>query len=495
MQIGDIAIQNPWWARKEAIGEDAKIRQYQAGKYKWHPRILKYIDLEKDVVYSIRGPRQIGKTTLLKIQIKALLEKGHAPHDILYYACDMVRNSNELYGIITAYLKWAETVSKGRKVIILDEISFVKDWGVAIKKFIDDFQNTGKVLILTGSHSIDIEKNAERFPGRGGEKEGISTHKILLPMKFAEYVELKTPALCQAVKAYGLGDKGIREKEFRSIARGIEPETLKILLPLQPELDKLLEEYLLDGGVMFAVNQMSEKGEILQQTYELYMRQLMGDVHRLGRDETTAKQVLSAVLPRVGSRASWLGMAKETGIASYITVEQYIEKLQGMFMLDVFHLVDEKMQPKYRNEKKIHVPNPFMFHALRSWVQNPAGDPFSAARQYLLNPENKSKIIEGLVGDHLARAAYNLHPTDLYSPSSRVFYYRLANGREIDYALAVDGRLCFIDVAYKTSLASEDYLALKKTRMGGCLVSRSTYAYAKEHKIVTIPASIFLMYV
>lgn len=495
MQIGDIAIQNPWWARKEAIQEDAKIRQYEAGKYKWRPRILNYIDLGRDVVYSIRGPRQIGKTTMLKLQIRELLEKGHPPQNIMYYACDMVRESRELYDIMATYVKWAETAGKGRIILMLDEISSVRDWGVAIKKFIDDFQNAGKVLVLTGSHSIDIEKNTERFPGRGGEREGISTHKILLPMKFAEYVELKNPALCQNIKAQKLDEKEVRGKEFMSLLSGIEPDTLKTLLPLQPELDRLLEEYLLDGGIMFAVNQLAEKGEIPQQTYELYIRQLMGDIHRIGRDEMTAKQVLSAVLGRVGSRASWLGMAKEAGIPSNVTIEQYAGILQGMFILDVFHLVDEKMQPKYRSEKKIHVPNPFMFHALRSWVQNPAGDPFNAARQFLLGPENRSRVIEGLVGDHLARAAYNLKPNDLYSPSSAVFYFRLAKGREIDYVLPVDGRACFVDVAYKSSLASEDYLALKKMRRGGCLVSKGTYAYNPDYRIVTIPVSLFLMYV
>ena len=45
-------------------------------RYKWYPALRHYISLDKDVIYTIRGPRQVGKTTLLKIIIKELINSN-----------------------------------------------------------------------------------------------------------------------------------------------------------------------------------------------------------------------------------------------------------------------------------------------------------------------------------------------------------------------------------------------------------------------------------
>ncbi|HLC33115.1 MAG TPA: AAA family ATPase, partial [Candidatus Nanoarchaeia archaeon] len=204
MEITGIAVQNPWWADKEAINEDAKIKEFLTAPIKWRPRIIKYMPLDKDVIYSVRGPRQVGKTTLVKIVIKELLEKDTDPYDILYYACDLIRTPEMLYDLIESYYQWNRNISKNRVRIFLDEISSAPDWQKAIKRFIDQHGNKEITFYLTSSHSLDIEKSTERLPGRTGEKQGISTHKILLPMKFAEYASMRAPTLYETVKKHKL---------------------------------------------------------------------------------------------------------------------------------------------------------------------------------------------------------------------------------------------------------------------------------------------------
>jgi len=75
-----------------------------------------------------------------------------------------------------------------RKIIIIDEISEVKNWEMAIKQIIDQKSNKNKIFILTGSHSIDIYKSVEKLPGRRGEQTGVFTHKVVYSMSFSEYV-------------------------------------------------------------------------------------------------------------------------------------------------------------------------------------------------------------------------------------------------------------------------------------------------------------------
>ena len=492
MEISSLAVQNPWWSRKEAINEDIKIKEFLQSSVQWRPRLLKYMPLDKDVIYSVRGPRQVGKTTLVKIIIKDLLEKHVNPLDILYYACDLIRTPVMLYDLLESYYSWNRTLSDGRIRVFLDEISSILEWQQALKRFVDQHGNTNITLYITSSHSLDIERSTERLPGRTGEREGISTHKILLPMKFSEYVEMRAPELYATIKTHKLDEQAVRSKELLMLAKGKAPSSVQALLPLLSELDRFFEEYLLTGGIMFAANSFVNTKQIHQQLYELYVRQLMGDISRVGREERTAKQIIASLVSRIGSRSTWNNIAKENGIPSPPTVPQYAHILQSMFILDVFHKLGEDLQPMEASEKKVHFINPFIFHALRSWSLNPAGDSFKASIEFLSSTEHKSKLVEGVIGDHLARAAYNLKPTDLYDVSTHIFYWRTKKGHEIDYILKHEGKAYAFDIAYQNQLAGQDYIALKQFGTG-CLISK--HQFAVNHMIITLPASIFLLYI
>ncbi len=492
MDIKELSLQNPWWAKKEAINDDPKLKEFFNAPIKWKSRLIKYIHLDKDVVYSVRGPRQVGKTTLVKILIKELLEKGANPINIFYYACDLVRTPVILYDILESYYNWSRSLSSGRINIFLDEMSSVKEWQSALKRFIDQHGNANITFYLTSSHSIDIERSIERLPGRIGEKEAIQTHKVLLPMKFAEYVELRSPQLYEKVKALKLDDNAVRSKEFMALAEGKESASLKHLLPLAGDMDTILDEYLMTGGIMFVVNSFVSTKYIPQTMYELYVRQLMGDVSRIGRDEMTAKQIIASLVKRAGSRTSWLNIAKENGIPSPVTVPQYAHILKSMFLINIFHKIDESLMPKEASDKKIHISNPFMFHALRSWALNPAGDSFSASVEFLASAENKSKLAEGVVGNHLARAAFNLKPSDIYDVSGSIFYWMAKKGHELDFVLKHEGKAYGFDVCYQNSISSGDYIALRKFGKG-CMISKSTFA--ASGRVITVPLSLFLLYV
>ena len=78
MNIYDISLLselNPWWVDKKNILKDFKISSLEKLDYQWDPKIRYYIKLDNDVIFTIRGPRQIGKTTLMKIIIKCTILK------------------------------------------------------------------------------------------------------------------------------------------------------------------------------------------------------------------------------------------------------------------------------------------------------------------------------------------------------------------------------------------------------------------------------------
>ena len=89
------------------------------------PRLKKYIFLDKNVVYSIRGPRQVGKTTLIKIVIKELLEKN-SPLNIMYFACDLLRDNLALNDLLNTYYSWIRPQNKERIFIFLELLIMVE---------------------------------------------------------------------------------------------------------------------------------------------------------------------------------------------------------------------------------------------------------------------------------------------------------------------------------------------------------------------------------
>gem|GEM_PF-5779173 len=64
---------NPWWCRPELILEDIYITELERQEYPFYHPLLPGLTLDKDGVLTLRGPRRIGKTTLLKLLIKRLL--------------------------------------------------------------------------------------------------------------------------------------------------------------------------------------------------------------------------------------------------------------------------------------------------------------------------------------------------------------------------------------------------------------------------------------
>ena len=434
MEISDIAKQNPWWTSSVAIGEDPKIRDYEDAPIKWPPRIRKYLNLKKDILYSVRGPRQIGKTTLVKLIIRKELQ-SKKPSDILYYSCDLLTKPKEFLQLLEVYFSWAQEQSDGRKLVFIDEISRVTNWEHAYKHFIDIYGLKDKTFVLTGSSCWDLKHGVERLPGRKGESQGEQNHKILLPMKFAEYVQLRDPRIHAEANKLGLDQNPIRQAAFTDLCTDKADKWLNPFLPHLEGLNSLLSEYFITGGVMTAVNQYVRDKRISNNTYELYLQLFFGDLAKLGRDDSTAKKLLTAVLRYAPSPVGWTKIHKTMDIPQSVTVANYAEVLKTLFVLNIYHAFDQnRKQSKHRSEKKLQIPNPFFFHAFRGHLENPAGDYYKQAIEYTING-GKSLLAEFTVGDHLARCAYNAAPSDLYDQSNSVFYSRNRQGEAVDFII------------------------------------------------------------
>jgi hypothetical protein len=72
MGIEILRRQNPWWAETAAINEDPHLAEYEQAVVKWEPPHLHALKLDRDLIYILLGPRQVGKTTFFKLLIRHL---------------------------------------------------------------------------------------------------------------------------------------------------------------------------------------------------------------------------------------------------------------------------------------------------------------------------------------------------------------------------------------------------------------------------------------
>ncbi|ABE52723.1 Hypothetical protein Mbur_1840 [Methanococcoides burtonii DSM 6242] len=488
MNFLELSRQNPWWKNASEIFNDEKIKQFDASDIQWKPRLKYYFKFDCDKVYTLRGPRQVGKTTLCKTLIQDLLTEND-PKSIFYYSCDLVSNEKELFDVIHQYMDWSSAFDLNRKYLFLDEISSVKNWEKGLKHLIDTAALKNTSIMLTGSHSIDIKKSIERLPGRRGESNE-TIDKILLPMKFAEFAESVSPEIKNLFKKHGLLRNSKRQEIIHGLFEGEIDPILNILQLYQDDINTLFDQYLMTGGIPRPVNEFFSNGTINNSTYEIYVRSLMGDLARWQIPEIAVKQILSSLFQKLTTNVSWQSLVNETDISSHNTISKYVQSLESSFVLNILYALDlNKKIPSFRKEKKIYPQDPFIFHSLRSWT-SASVNYFESSLEYLSSPENKSKLVESVVQSHFVRFMYNTFPSDIFSPEEHLFYWRGKGGKEVDYVLkSKDNELLSIELKYQNKLQKSDYKGLSSFSKG-IMLSKNDF---ESGNYLTIPVSLFLL--
>ena len=488
--ISQLSDQNQWWIDEKNISRDYSLDKLRKVPFKWTPRLKNHIKLDHDVIYTIRGPRQVGKTTLMKLIIKDLLsQKKTKPEDIFFWSCER-NDAKELNAAIQTYLDWRTLSKDSRKYLFLDEVCSVKNWPNELIYFANkgSFQNC--TVIVTGSHSMDIKRSTERMPGRRGGDGSEPLDKILLPMKFAEFVELTYPELQRKLETLKLAEKKDKHTKIEKMFEGKIDRSIEDLMVHKKHLDALFEEYLLTGGIPVAINELKEKGTISKNTYAIYLKAIIGNLTKYGHKERTFKQIARASLKSLSNPVSWNGFAGEkTGIKSPKTVGAYAEALEDLYVANISYKLNLHSRDAPSEYKKIYVLDPFVFHALHGWSNDKKNHFTNAKNNVLKNPEMKSKLVESVVYGHLCRLAYNMHLKDLFDPKSLLFYYRDKKNKEVDFVLSYDDKYYPFEVKYQASIGNSDFAGFSPFGKG-ILVSKNELRTYRNY--ACIPASLLL---
>lgn len=286
--------------------------------------------LQQKEITLLIGPRQAGKTTLLRELTYQLQQKGER---CLFFNLDIDTDAQHF---ITQQrlLERIEVETNGQPAyIFIDEVQRIENAGLFLKGLYD--RNTPYKWIVTGSGSLELkEKVAESLVGR-------KRNFYLSTVSIEEFLQYKTG------NRYG--------------------NRLATFLKTEPTLEeKLLREYLTYGGyprVVTAPN-AREKNAILAEIFQGYIER---DIQLLLQIEKSRAFItlLQLIANRTGQLVNYNDLANATNLA-VATVKNYLWYSEKTF-------ITKAITPFFRNKEKEIVKAPqyyFIDAGLRNFLLN-----------------------------------------------------------------------------------------------------------------------------
>ena len=464
----ELANQNPWWQNKDAIHDDFKIKQFNESQVQYfHPLVTqKY---EPFSLFIIRGPRQVGKSTALKLLIRKLLSEGNNPFSIFFFDCEMLFTATEIKETLEAYFNFIDLMEySGVTYISLDEITSVTDWAKIIKFLVDSGRFKKSVVFLTGSNAIDLQKGAERLPGR----KGYGTEWVMLPISFREYIKLRDAEFYEKITS-------INDESFSLSAIY---QSCTSLLPSSEKLNKLINSYFISGGFPQLLNANVKNVQIPQQLYSNYLAWIRGDIAKHLKDERRGLQILVELQSVMSSRIGWDNIARKIGGISHHTIEDHISIFEGTFLGKTLYQFDfHKKHYIYRKTKKFYFLDDLIYFVIRG-VHEKWNNIFQKSVDIIQNPSECGKLMEQIVANHLLRL-----PRDFFGDSLGFF----SNKNEIDFLLLLNNDIYPVEVKFQQSISELDFLPFKKLGFHkGLVLTRDTFM--NKGNFIAVPISHFL---
>jgi len=497
---------NPWWADPKAIDADPAIVGLERSRFQ-RQLGARYRFEASDHIYTLRGPRRVGKTTLLMQEIRRLVrEEGVQPSSILYYSFDTESRPADVYSNVVEYL--AMGGAPGRRYLFFDEITGIKNWHKAVKKLVDRGRLENCTVVVTGSWSADPAGSAYQLCDRRiGPKGGLSD-AVLEPMSFGEYVLARDDRVRSRLRDASLGDERSRAAAALSLLGGELPGSVGEIVPLVDGLNAHLRNYLTTGGMPYVVNRFAVESAVPPETYRGYLGRARSDMGAAGLREEWVNEIVPSVVRSVGSPVSWLSLREGTQIESPRVVEEYVGRMSDMFLLRVIYRYNSSEDaPKRNTLKKVYFYDPFFFHA---WRARRRTDPFARSIEALDDERRIGSIVEQAVAGHVVRLASALNaPADPSRRGDAVFYWKSRRGREVDFVVRTgEEAVAPIEVKWQGRVRRDDMYGIFDFRKaaggggpavgngnggGGAILSRDE---AREHAgLAIVPAAVFALLV
>jgi predicted AAA+ superfamily ATPase len=428
----EIFAQNPWWSSPAWRALDPHLSLLEAQPLRLAADFVTGLDLGDPGIHILRGPRQVGKSTDLKLLVERAFAANFDARSIVYLALDLLEGQH--LAELAATVRRAKELANppGPCLILLDEVTAVRGWQTAVKSLWDQGSIREDVVVCTGSSAVDLQRGAaERLPGR----RGAGIDHLVLPQSFA--------AFAHAVGENIPPSPGLTVGELR------EPDGEALLAEMRlygPALERALQRYLRFGGLPAAVAEaLSGAHEPSGRVKRVVEDSLVREIQRRGASMPAARALLERVVRSLGSKISWSSMAREMdvplgrgkGRPSHQTLRDYIELLAGGYFVFVAYFWRSGSQTNEQSrDKKVFFADPLL-HTIA--LDHAPG----------LNADTAA-LVENVIGMALLR---RYEPADrlieTFILPERLHIWQTARGGEIDFVAGPRSELDLVEVKYR----------------------------------------------
>lgn len=407
-------------------------------------KLTKY--LRRREVLAILGPRQAGKTTLLKKLSKHFPKNKRIKYITFERRSDLslFENSVEDFkDLVTQY-----------DVVFIDEFQYAKECGQKLKYLYD---TTDVKFIVSGSSSLELKHKVGKY------MVGRMIDFQLWPFSFREYLRAENGDLEKLLKKR-IGDKNILEFKINT---GFGKE-------INNRLAKSLEDYVVYGGYPAVIlsNDVSEKEKVLENILDKFLLKDIKLLLELATDDKLLKLAKFLAI-QIGNIISYQELSAVSEL-SYKTLKKHLAILQNTFIIDL-------ISPFFLNKKTELVKNPkCFFHDL-------------GLRNSLISDFRRVDERNDL-GAIMENYAYTLLRNSEIVP--RLKFWRTKSLAEVDFVLEKNQEKIPIEVKYTSErkIGKSFYSFLRKHKPSQGIILTKDYL-AEENvegaKIKFIPLTYF----
>jgi predicted AAA+ superfamily ATPase len=395
------------------------------------------VELEEALAYSrvvnLIGPRQVGKTTL----VRDLFDKGE------FLTLDDTAVL-EAINADAAGLLAARMATIGKQPLIIDEAQRSKALALAIKRIVDKDRRKGQ-FILTGSSNIFAAADvADSLAGRVLTLKlwplTVSEAKHRSPAKWLNWAIQKTPSLDTLPEP----EVTQRTEYIRAVLAGGYPEIRE--LPIKPR----------------------------QRQYRAYVDTVVerdvADVLPI-RKTDALRRLIDQMAARTSAEINISSLSSVLQIQRQ-TVEQYLDVLGKLSMVTKLgHWASGEGKREIKNAK-YHFVDTGIACALRRFT----ADTFDIGA----NPTALGSIMESFIFNEIQRSL------PFQEKEFKLYHWRNRDKREIDILADADTHLVGIEVKTAATVSNNDFRHMKwfaKEGPGKSRTMTSVIFYLGEHKL------------
>lgn len=348
--------------------------------------------LSQKEISLIIGPRQVGKTTLMKTLIAQLNDSGEKT---IYLNLDIEEDAKYFVSQNSLLKKLQLEAGSARSYVFIDEIQRKQDAGLFLKGLFD--MDLPYKFIVSGSGSVELkEKVHESLAGR---KRLFEMH----PVSFTEFADFKTD--------YSYSG---RLKEYFSVesSRGLA----------------LLDEYLEFGGYPRIVldETLDEKISDINEIYSSYIEKDAAYLLKVEKTDSF-KNLIKLLAAQTGSLVNYSSLSSSTGL-SVLTVKKYLWYIERTY-------IARRLAPFYRNIKKETTKSPVCyFYDLG--LRNFASGMFGISRS------GKEK------GFSFQNFIFNVLDEKLFGSGSKTGFWRTKDKAEVDFVVEKSGDIIPVEAKF-----------------------------------------------